>query len=182
MRSPVPSRSTARGSLLSLGAAIVIGCGPELAATGSTASMQATSGEESGGDMSEEDRMAWLVISIILGVTSVGFTVAGITDEGMWAYLQEHQQDVRVALANGEGPFPSDLTQSLGLPAYEMPRVAGMLRAGRPTLEPHLRTAPLAEEDARAFSSELLALLEADPVTGPRIEALRERALVLARR
>lgn len=182
MRSPVTSHLTLSGSALSLCAAIVIGCGPEFAATGSTASMQATSGEEGGGDMSEEDRMAWLVISIILGVTSVGFTVAGVTDEGMWAYLQEHQQDVRVALASGEGPFPSDLTQSLGLPACEVPRVAEILRAGRPALEPHLRATPLGEEGARAFSSELLARLEADPVTGPRIEALRERALVLAGR
>lgn len=180
MRSAVPSRLPSSGIALSLAAALCIGCGPEIAATASSAASQSSG--EGGDDMSEEDRMAWLVISIILGVTSVGFTVAGFSGEDMWAYLEEHQQDVRVALANGEGPFPSDLTQSLGLPAHEVSRVAGILRAGRPALEPHLRVAPLDEEAARGFAGELLALLEADPVTGPRVDALRERALELARR
>jgi len=169
------------GCALSLACALVIGCGPELFATASSGTSNATSGEESD-EMSEGDRMTWLVISIIVAVTTVGFTVAGVTDEDMWSYLNQHQQDVRVALASGDGPFPSDLTQSLGLPAHEVSRVAELLRAGRPALEPHLRTTPLGDDEVRAFCAELLALLEADPVTGPRVEALRDRAFELAQR
>lgn len=181
MRSSSRSLLTWRGDALSLAAACLIGCGPEIASSATMATSEQSSGSGDS-DMSEEDRMAWLVISIILGVTSVGFTIAGIADGGMWSYLQGHQQDVRVALASGDGPFPSDLTHGLGLPGHEVSRVAGLLRAGRHALEPYLHATPLDEEDARAFCGELLRLLESDPVTAPRVEALEARALALARR
>lgn len=149
-------------------------CGPEIASTAALGSTGQTSGEDS--DMSEEDKTAWLVITAILAVSSVVAIVSAVSGEGMWAYMQEHQQDVRRALAGGGGPFPSDLTQSLGLPRSEVPRVARILREARPRLGPLVDAGPISEEGTREFWSRLLLMLEADPVTGPRVEELRTRA------
>lgn len=178
--SSTPAAARLAAPVLSLVASIAIGCGPEIASTAAMATSEQTSGEES--DLSEEDKTAWLVITAILAVTSVVAVVSAVSGEGMWAYMQEHQQDVRVALAAGDGPFPSDLAQSLSLPEREVSRVAEILRAGRPRLAPHVDDGPLTEAGARAFWAELLTLLAADPVTGPRVAALEARALALARR
>jgi hypothetical protein len=147
-----------------------LACGPELVLSSSTA---LTSGDE---QESDEDTTAWLVITAIVAVTTIVGLVSALSGNDMLGYMQEHQQDVRRALASGDGPFPSDLTSGLGLPEIEVPRVARILRAGRPTLEPHLADGPITHEGAREFWRELLARLSADPVTGPEVERLRRRA------
>ncbi len=156
--------------------AATLGCGPEFVASTATATSDQSSADDG---TSEEDRDTWLVITAIVVVTSVVLLVSAFSDDDMWAYMQEHQRDVRVALASGEGPFPSDLTQSLGLPANEVPRVARILHEGRAWLAPHVDAGPISEDGAREFWGQLLTLLAADPVTGPRIEKLKARALLL---
>jgi len=153
-----------------------LGCGPQFIGSSATATSDKTSGKDSGSDA---ERDAWIVITAIVVVTSVVLVVSAFSDDDMWAYMQDHQRDVRVALANGEGPFPSDLTHSLGLPATEVPRVARILHEGRAWLAPHVDAGPITEVAAREFWGQLLTMLAADPVTGPRIDALKVRALEL---
>lgn len=147
------------------------GCGPEfIVATSSTATTDgATSGD--GEEMSETD--AWLVIGAIVLVSAASATVSATVDEDLFAYMRQHQSDVRRALASGDGPFPSDLCDQLGLPERELPRVSALLRSGRPWLDPHLARGPIDEDGLREFWGTLIALLAADPVTGPRVDAIR---------
>jgi len=156
--------------------AATLGCGPEFIASSATATSDESSGN---GDTNPEDRDAWLVVTAIVVVTSAVLLVSAFSDDDMWAYMQDHQRDVRVALASGEGPFPSDLTQSLGLPATDVPRVARILHEGREWLAPSVSNGPISEAATREFWGQLLTLLAADPVTGPRVEALKVRALQL---
>jgi hypothetical protein len=149
-------------------------CGPEIASTAVLASSEQTTGDES--DLSDEDKTAWLVITAILVVTTVVGVVSAVSGEGMFAYMQEHQQDVRRALAGGGGPFPSDLTHSLGLSERDVPRVSRILREGRRWLAPHVDEGPITADGAREFWGQLLVLLAADPVTGPALERLERRA------
>ncbi len=65
--------------------------------------------------MSETD--AWLVIGAIVLVSAASATVSATADEDLFAYMRQHQTDVRRDLASGDGPFPSDLCGQLGLPS-----------------------------------------------------------------
>lgn len=157
------------------------GCGPELASTAVTGSMEGTTGEES--EMSEGDKTAWLVISGIVLALGVGLTTAALLEEA--SYIERHQRDIERALAGGDGPFASDLAHALSLPEAEVPRVKGLLRARREEIGAELaKVRALGRRvepgDLGGFWREVLAALRADPRLVPRLERLERRALELA--
>lgn len=186
MTTPVPSRSMSTRSHIallvatSLTAATSIGaCGPEFVSSSLAASLGESTNPDGNNDGDEST--AWLVVSGILLASSAVFSVLAISDEDLLAYMENHQRDIDRALATGQGAFPSDLAQSLGLPEAELPHVAALLRDARPWLAPSLAPTPdgkpITREAAREFWGQLLLLLERDPITRPHLERLKVRAL-----
>jgi len=170
-------------SALALAAALVMGCGPELASTVVTGSMEGTSGEES--ETSDGDKTAWLVISGIVLALGVGLTVAALVEEA--SYIERHQRDIERGLAGGEGPFASDLAHALSLPESEVGRVKALLRVRHGPIGAELaKLRALGREveagDIGGFWREVLAALSTDPTLVPTLERLERRALVLAGR
>lgn len=157
------------------------GCGPEIASTAVTGSMEGTSGEES--EMSEADKTAWLVISGIVLALGVGLTTAALLEEA--SYIERHQRDIERGLAGGDGPFASDLAHALSLPENGVARVKGLLRARRGPIGAELaKVRALGRKvepwDLGGFWREVLAALRADPLLVPRLERLERRALELS--
>lgn len=157
------------------------GCGPEIASTAVTGSMEGTSGEES--EMSEGDKTAWLVISGIVLALGVGLSVAALFEEA--SYIERHQRDIERGLAGGEGPFASDLAHAVSLPEGEVGRVKALLRANRRAIGAELaKVRALGRRvepgDVGGFWREVLAALRADPRLVPTLERLERRALELA--
>lgn len=156
------------------------GCGPEIASTAVTGSMEGTSGEES--EMSEADKTAWLVISGIVLALGVGLTVAALVDEA--SYIERHQRDIERGLAGGDGPFASDLAHALSLPETGVARVKALLRARRGSIGAELAKVrglgrKVEPRDLGGFWREVLAALRADPILVPSLERLERRALEL---
>lgn len=157
------------------------GCGPEIASTAVTGSMEGTSGEES--EMSEADKTAWLVISGVVLALGVGLTVAALIEEA--SYIERHQRDIERGLAGGEGPFASDLAHALSLPETGVARVKRLLRERRGPIGAELAKMralgrKVEPRDLGGFWREVLEALRADPMLVPRLERLERRALELS--
>ncbi|MCC6622461.1 MAG: hypothetical protein IT385_14450 [Deltaproteobacteria bacterium] len=173
---------------------IGVACGPEIASTGVTATSGGTSGDDGdGSEMSEGDRTAWLVVFVLLGVTTVGGLVAWTVSDEEMSYLDQHRQDIRVALARGDGPFVRDVAAGLRLPPELVPALGEALRAHRASIEPALAGEEVAPAGfARAldravradprlapYSREILSRLQASGHVTPGAAVRYERALVL---
>jgi len=171
MHHPKRSRPSTRlpklGAILAL-AASAPAClgGEEIFLTTSTAA----SSPESEGDSSDTDSLL-ITGAVALGLTVVATLVVVTSDDGGdFSYLREHQQEVRVAIARGDGPFVSDLGQRLGLPSPLLPHLGDVLQAARPALEPPLARGAVDEERARVFSRELVRALHDDPLLAPYLD------------
>lgn len=140
----------------------------------STTLMASTSPDE---DSEDGDNALLITGAVLLGLSIVGTVVALTADDGgEFSYLQEHQQEVRIALARGDGPFVADLAQSLALPGSLVPHLGAVIRAARPALEPPVASGPVDREGARTFSKELVRALHEDAVIAPYVD----RALTVA--
>ncbi|MCC6622875.1 MAG: hypothetical protein IT385_16570 [Deltaproteobacteria bacterium] len=140
----------------------------------STTLIGSTSPEE---ESEDGDNALLITGAILLGISVVG-TVVALTaeDGGDFSYLERHQQEVRIALARGDGPFVADLAQTLALPAPLVPHLGAVVRAARPALEPSVGSGPVDREGARAFARELVRALHDDQTLAPYLD----RALTVA--
>jgi len=141
----------------------------------STTLMASTSPEE---DSESDSENALLITGAVLLGLSVTATVVVLTEDGGddFSYLQKHQQEVRIALARGDGPFVSDLAERLTLPAALVPHLGEVLRAARPALEPPVADGPVDRERANTFSRELVRAIHEAPALTPYLD----RALTVA--
>ena len=157
--------------------ALGLGCdgGASLSMVATTT--QATS-EGSKDDSGQTDTSTLLITGAVVLGLSVSGTVVALTEDGSgdFSYLERHQQEVRVALARGDGPFMADLGRGLALPPGLVPHLATVVRRARPELEPPLASGRVDRARARAFSRALVAALDADALLSPYLD----RALIVA--
>ena len=157
--------------------ASALGCGGgEFAMT----TMETTS-KESGSDGNDSDTALIVIGAVLLVTTAAGLVIFTVADDV--SYLELHQQDIRRALARGDGAFVSDLGQALALPPRLMPRLQAVLKDARGTLDRPLAGIRVDAARARVFGSELARVLKADPELAPYVREMASKyGPLLARR
>ncbi|MFO0750716.1 MAG: hypothetical protein U1F43_34360 [Myxococcota bacterium] len=156
---------------LAVALSLSIGCGGEELLTTTTTTGSGTSKSDGNGSDGSDTNALLITGAVVLGL-SVAATVIALTadDDSSFSYLERHQQEVRVALARGDGPFVGDVAQRLGLPAPLIPHLGRVLRRARPDLEPELAGGHIDKARARAFARALVAALASDPLLAPYLE------------
>lgn len=153
-----------------------LGCGGEMATT-----TIATTSQESGSDGNDSDTALIVIGAVLLVTTAAGLVVFTVADDT--SYLELHQQDIRRALARGDGAFVSDLGQALALPPRLMPRLQAVLKDARGTLDRPLAGVKVDAARAQHFGSELVRVLKADPELAPYLRGMVSKyGPLLARR
>ncbi len=156
--------------------ATALGCGGEMATT-----IIATTSQESGSDGNDGDTALIVVGAVLLVTTAAGLVVFTVAEDV--GYLELHQQDIRRALARGDGAFVSDLGQALALPPRLLPRLQAVLKDARGALDRPLAGIKLDTARAQLFGGELVRVLKADPELAPYLRGLVSKyGPLLARR
>lgn len=161
-----------------LAASTTIACdGGILEITSTSALMQTSSPEDDNSSDADGSEALLITGAVLIGISVVGTVVAfTASDDDSFSYLERHQQEVRVALAKGDGAFVTDIAQSLKLPHALVSHLGEVLHAARPELEPSLAETRIDRERARAFSKAMVSAIASDPVLAPYVD----RALILA--
>ena len=157
--------------------ASALGCGGgEMASTAI-----ATTSQESGSDGNDSDTALIVIGAVLLVTTAAGLVVFTVAEDV--GYIELHQQDIRRALARGDGAFVSDLGQALALPPRLMPRLQAVLKDARGTLDRPLAGVKVDTARAQHFGSELVRVLKADPELAPYLRGMVSKyGPLLARR
>jgi hypothetical protein len=143
-----------------------LGCGGgELVST----TMQTTS-DETGSDSNDGETALIVIGAVLLVTTAAGLVVFTVAEDV--GYLELHQQDIRRALARGDGAFVSDLAQALALPPPLMPRLQAVLKGARGALDRPLAGIKIDTARAQDFGRELVRVLKADPELAPYLRGL----------